>query len=152
MMKIRDAKVTDAKAIHELITCYAEQDKMLFRSLPDIYENLRSFKVAENEKAETIGCCVLQVVWADLAEIKSLAVREDYFGQGIGRQLVEGCIATARELGLKRLFSLTLTPKFFEKTGFRIIDRQTLPMKVWSDCARCSKQDHCDETAMEMVL
>lgn len=151
-MKIRDAKVTDAPAIHALITGYAEQDKMLFRSLPDIYENLRSFKVAENEDGQTIGCCVLQVVWADLAEVKSLAVREDYFGRGIGRKLVEGCIQTARELGIKRLFSLTLTPKFFEKTGFRTIDRQTLPMKVWSDCARCPKQDHCDETAMEMIL
>jgi len=25
-------------------------------------------------------------------------------------------------------------------------------MKVWSDCARCPKQDHCDEIAMVRSL
>ncbi len=147
-MKIRDAKVTDAAAIHSLITRYAEQDRMLFRSMPDIYENLRSFNVAEDDAGAVVGCCALQVVWSDLAEIKSLAVREDLFGQGVGRAMVLMAAETARELGVRKLFTLTMTPGFFEKLGFAVVDKRELPMKVWSDCAKCSKQEHCDETAM----
>ncbi|MHC4639236.1 MAG: GNAT family N-acetyltransferase, partial [Planctomycetota bacterium] len=74
-MKVRNAKITDAKAIYALISSYAEQDKMLFRSLADIYENLQTFTVVELN-GNVVGCCSLQVIWSDLAEIKSLAVDE----------------------------------------------------------------------------
>ncbi|RKY20873.1 MAG: GNAT family N-acetyltransferase, partial [Planctomycetota bacterium] len=36
-MKVRIAKIPDVKAIYSLINSYAEQDKMLFRSMADIY-------------------------------------------------------------------------------------------------------------------
>jgi amino-acid N-acetyltransferase len=71
-VKVRSAKISDAKAICSLINYYAEHDKMLFRSLAEIYENLQTFLVAE-EEPKTIGCCALEVIWSDLAEIKSLA-------------------------------------------------------------------------------
>jgi amino-acid N-acetyltransferase len=92
------------------------------------------------------------VLWENLAEIKSLAVDETQFGKGIGRALVLGCMDKARGLGLHAVFTLTLEPVFFEKLGFERVDRETLPMKVWSDCTNCSKQDHCDEVALECVL
>lgn len=40
LMKVRSAKISDAKAIYSLINQYAERDKMSFRSMADIYENL----------------------------------------------------------------------------------------------------------------
>ena len=147
-MNVRNAKITDVDAIHSLISCYAEQDRMLFRSHADIYENLQIFKVAQAEKGQIVGCCALGVVWSDLAEIKSLAVDEDHSGRGAGKALVNACIDQARELGVEKVFTLTLEPDFFEKLGFVTVSKETFPMKVWSDCARCSKQDHCDETAM----
>jgi len=146
-MEIRDAKVTDVPVIHTLISNYAQLDRMLFRSHADIYENLQQFKVVI-ESNTPIACCALQVVWKDLAEIKSIAVDNSFAGKGIGKQLVEAHLDQASDLGLKKVFTLTLEPGFFEKIGFEIIDKGKLPMKVWSDCARCSKQDHCDETAM----
>lgn len=146
-MNIRRAKVQDAKAINALINEYAEQDKMLFRSLADIYENLRSFHVAETT-GQITGCCALHIIWKDLAEIKSLAVEKSKKGTGTGKALVEASLRQAKELGLPRVFALTLEPAFFEKLGFEKVDRDSLPMKVWSDCARCPKQDHCDETAL----
>ncbi len=146
-MNVRQAKIQDAKAINALINEYAEQDMMLFRSLADIYENLRSFHVAE-EAGRIVGCCALHIIWQDLAEIKSLAVDKSKKGSGIGKALVEASLAHARDLGLPRVFALTLEPAFFEKLGFGKVDRDELPMKVWSDCARCPKQDHCDETAL----
>ena len=146
-MNIRSAKISDAEAIYSLINFYAERDKMLFRSLADIYENLQSFIVAELD-GNVVGCCALQVIWSDLAEIKSLAVDEANIDKGVGKMLVAAAIEQARQLGLQRVFALTLNPDFFEKLGFQIIEKETLPMKVWSDCAACPKQQNCDEIAV----
>lgn len=150
-MQIRNAKVSDVKRIHELINTYAEVERMLFASVSDIYEKLLTFVVAE-DNGQVIGCCALQVLWENLAEIKSLAVDQDYFGRGIGKAMVAACIDKARELGLGKVFTLTLEPEFFEKLGFVRVEKDALPMKVWSDCTYCSKQDHCDEIALECVL
>ena len=147
-MEIRNALVSDVPAIYALISAYAQLDRMLFRSHADIYENLQIFTVAEAQNGHIVGCCALQVIWSDLAEVKSLAVDEDHSGRGAGKALVNVCIDQARELGVEKVFSLTLEPQFFEKLGFAVVGKETFPMKVWSDCARCSKQDHCDETAM----
>ncbi len=150
-MTIRDATIQDAKQIHKLINSYAETERMLFASLTSIYENLQIFKVAELD-GEVVGCCALKVLWKDLAEIKSLAVEESQFGKGIGRVLVAGCMEKAKKLGLKKVFTLTLEPEFFAKIGFVNVQKESLPMKVWSDCTECPKQDHCDEIALECVL
>jgi amino-acid N-acetyltransferase len=120
---------------------------MLFRSIADIYENLQTFIVAELDET-IVGCCALEVIWSDLAEIKSLAIDEGYKGKGIGRELVAAAVEQAEKLGVPRVFALTLEPGFFEKTGFAIVEKEELPMKVWSDCARCSKQQKCDEIAV----
>jgi len=146
-MNIRSAKISDVEAIYSLINYYAERDRMLFRSVADIYENLQSFIVAELNDA-VVGCCALQIIWSDLAEIKSLAVDESNKDKGIGKMLVAEAIEQAGQLGLPQVFALTLDPAFFERLGFKIIEKDTLPMKVWKDCAKCSKQQNCDEIAV----
>jgi amino-acid N-acetyltransferase len=150
-MKVRHAKISDAKSISALINCYAEHDKMLFRSLADIYEKLQLFVVAEEDGA-VVGCCALEIIWSDLAEVKSLAVGPEHQGRGIGRALVEASVEQARRLGVPRVFALTLEPRFFEKLGFAVLGMDELPMKVWSDCARCPKQQDCDEIAVARVV
>ena len=150
-MMTRDATIKDVKRIHGLINGYAETERMLFASMSSIYENLQIFKVAELG-GEVVGCCAMKVLWEDLAEIKSLAVEKAQFGKGVGRALVAGCMEKARELGLKKIFTLTLEPDFFTKIGFVNVQKESLPMKVWSDCAECPKQDHCDEIALECIL
>jgi len=120
---------------------------MLFRSLADIYENLQSFLVVE-QGGSVLGCCALQVIWSDLAEIKSLAVDEKSKGAGVGKMLVTAAVEKARRLGISRIFALTLEPDFFQRLGFEIVEKDGLPMKVWSDCARCPKQENCDEIAL----
>ena len=150
-MTLRDANIADAKAIHALVTYYAEFDRMLFRSMGDIYENLQTFKVAQ-EEGRVVGCCALQVIWSDLAELKSLAVDKDFAGRGIGKTLVQAAIEKAKAMGVPKIFALTLEPAFFKKLGFEQIDNDLLPMKVWRDCAKCSKQDSCDEIALILDL
>lgn len=150
-MKTRNATVKDVEAIHSLISHYAQSDKMLFRSKAYIFDNLQRFSVAEAD-GKVVGCCALQVIWADLAEIKSLAVADGYQNKGVGKTLIEKTVEQAKNLGIKKVFALTLEPAFFEKLGFAIVNTEMLPMKVWSDCAKCPKQDNCDEIAVELVL
>lgn len=147
IMNIRQAKISDAPAIHALVSSYAELDKMLFLSMADIYENLQQFTVAEVDE-RVVGCCALQIIWSDLAEIRSLAIDKSFIGKGIGKSLVLGALEQAQALGVKKVFTLTLEEGFFKKLGFKEVPKEKLPMKVWSDCAKCSKQDRCDETAM----
>jgi amino-acid N-acetyltransferase len=146
-MEIRSAKISDVKAIHALVSSYAERDRMLFCSMADIYEKLQTFSVAEAD-GSMVGCCALEVIWSNLAEIKSLAVDQTKKEKGIGRMLVTAAIEQAVSLGVPKVFALTLEPDFFEKLGFEIVEKETLPMKVWSDCAKCSKQQNCDEIAV----
>ncbi len=146
-MNIRSAKISDAEAIYALINFYAERDRMLFRPLADIYENLQAFTVAELD-GKVVGCCALQIIWSDLAEIKSLAVDEASTDKGLGKMLVAAATEQAGQMGLPKIFALTLRPEFFKKLGFSVVEKDTLPMKVWSDCAKCPKQQNCDEIAV----
>ena len=146
-MNVRCAKILDVKAIHALISSYAGLDRMLFRSPADIYEKLQTFSVAELD-GRVVGCCSMEIIWSDLGEIKSLAVDQAYTNRGAGTMLVTAALEHAAALGVPKVFALTLEPAFFQKLGFEVVEKKGLPMKVWSDCARCSKQQNCDETAV----
>ena len=150
-MAVRSATMADVAEIHRLVSFYAERGRMLFRSLTNLYEQLRDFSVAE-QGGEVAGCSALELVWRDLAEIKSLAVDDARRRQGIGRQLVEACLGEARRLEVQRVFTLTRERDFFEKMGFHEVSKDTLPHKVWTDCVRCPVQDRCDEIAMTLEV
>ena len=151
---LRKARIGDVKTIHRLINLSAGRGEMLPRSLMDIYNSLRDFFVyyAEDESL-VIGICAMNIIWENLAEVRSLYVDEHYRKKGVGKQLVEACISEAITLELFRIFSLTYKRDFFAKLGFKEVDRTTLPEKIWSDCFRCSKYpDYCDEVAMIVEL
>ena len=121
---------------------------MLFRST---YENIRDFFVVR-DGTEVIGCAALHITWADLAELKSLAVSEERHSRGTGAALVRACVEEGRSLGLSRLFALTYRPGFFEQLDWRLADVMHLPRKVWNECYRCPKFPGCDEIAMVFDL
>lgn len=148
---VEPARASDAEQIHALVTYFADRGEMLHRPLSEIYENLRDFFVAR-VNGEFAGCAALHLWWADLAEIKSLAVREDMQLKGIGYRLVSTCLDEARRLGLKRVFALTYKPGFFEKLGFHVADVMDFPRKVWNECYRCPKFANCSEIAVGIEL
>ena len=141
------AKISDAPRIHRLINYFADQGLMLPRSLSEIYEDIRDYFVVKNA-GEIIGCASLHVNWADLAEIKSVAVAEDKQKQGIGEKIIRACLEEAKEIGIPTIFCLTYQPGFFEKFGFTRLDKMELPQKVWNECFRCPKFPDCDEIAL----
>lgn len=147
-MKIRKAQVKDVPRIHKLVNDYARQNSMLPRSLNDLYDKLRDMFVAE-EGDRLLGVCGLHVLWDDLAEIRSLAVRRDAQRSGIGRALVSRAIKDAKTLGIRRVFALTYVPEFFRAAfKFRDIEKSELPHKIWGECLHCPKFPDCDELAV----
>ncbi|HIP97039.1 MAG TPA: GNAT family N-acetyltransferase, partial [Anaerolineae bacterium] len=81
---LRKARVGDVPFMADLINGYAAQGEMLPKSLNQIYQSLRDFVVVE-EDGQIVGCGALHIVWDDLAEIRSLAVVEERWGNGLGR-------------------------------------------------------------------
>lgn len=147
----RKAVIPDAKKMQTIINQHAGNDEMLPRSLNHIYENIRDFIVCEID-GEVRGCCALHVMWEDLAEIKSVAIEKQYQGLRIGTELVNRSLEEARNLGLPKVFLLTYKPDFFKKFGFEIVDKNSLPHKVWTECINCPKFPDCGETAMSMKI
>ena len=146
---IRKARLADVKVIHRLIAEQARGGHILARPLSELYSQVRDFLVIEDDASgEVLGCGALQVVWEDLAEIRSLAVKEISKGQGMGTRLSEALLREAREMGIKQVFVLTYRVSFFERLGFRQMDKGLLPHKIWADCIRCTKFPECDETAL----
>ncbi|KPV45291.1 N-acetyltransferase [Alicyclobacillus ferrooxydans] len=146
-MRIRKATVEDVDPIQELIQQYAAIGLMLPRTAKSLYEHLQNFTVAEHDGI-IVGTVGLHVLWKDLAEVRSLAVSDTCHGQGIGRKLVEHAVHEAETLGIEQVLSLTYQTDFFTKLGFEVVQRDTLPRKVWKDCVICKKFDRCDEIAM----
>ena len=150
---IRKARISDVKTIQQLINSCSGQGIVLPRSLSEIYDHLRDYSVYCDGEEETIcGTCAIHVCWENLAEIRPLVVREDFLKRGIGKALVESCLTEACELGIHRVFVLTYKEAFFEKAGFRTIDKSDLPHKIWADCVKCAKFPDCDEVAMAKEL
>jgi amino-acid N-acetyltransferase len=149
--RIVRAAVADARGICDLVNTFARKGEMLPRTMSEVYQNLRDFYVVR-DGPEIIACGGLHIIWEDMGEIKSLAVREDMQGHGLGARIVEACIEEARELGLQTAFALTYRPGFFEKLGFSQADVMTLPRKVWGECYRCPKFPGCNEIALVRPL
>lgn len=143
----RKATVEDVERLQQLISFFAARNDMLHRSLNELYETIRDFCVVERDD-EIIACSALHVTWDDLAELKCVAVAEKAHGTGLGRIVVEKSLAEARDLKLRRIFTLTYQPAFFSRFGFQIVDRNTLPHKVWGECIKCHKFPDCNEVAM----
>jgi amino-acid N-acetyltransferase len=148
---IEPAKLSDADAIHELVTFWADRGDMLHRPIGEIYEAIRDFKVARLE-GKVVGTGSLHIMGSDLAEVRSLAVAEDVQTRGIGAGIVAACLDDARAFGLERVFALTYKPGFFEKQGFRLANVMEFPQKVWNECVRCPFFTNCKEVAVVLDL
>ena len=148
MDMIRKARITDVVEIQKMLRDFGEAGTLLPRSLSELYTTLRDLVVFEDEAGRVAGCCGLHIIWEDLAEIRSLAVLQSYQHRGIGRLLVEACISEAKALGICKLFALTYEVDFFGHLGFRLVDKNMFPQKVWADCVHCPKFPNCDESAL----
>ena len=146
-VSVRKASMRDIPHILALINGYAAQAVMLPRTEFELSENIRDFSCAW-DGGELLGCAALHFYGPHSAEVRSLAVRPDVKKLGVGRRLVESLELEAHEQDLACTFAFTYVPGFFERLGFREVERGELPLKVWKDCIRCPKFQNCDEIAV----
>ena len=148
-MIFRKPTFSDIEFIYDIVNNYANKGVMLPRSRNTLYETIRDMIVAE-ENGAIIGVGGLHVVWDELAEIRTMAVKPEYVNKGIGREIVRLLIDEGKKIGVKQFFALTYKTNFFYNNGFRKISKDDLPHKVWKECIECPKFPNCDEVAMIM--
>ncbi|WP_316898361.1 N-acetyltransferase [Pseudodesulfovibrio indicus] len=151
---IRKARIGDVKAIHGLLMLTDQHDGLVLpRSVSQLYSHLRDFVVALDDSGKVIGCCALNIIWDNLAEIRSLVVESSHRGKNLGRKLVETCLSEAVTLGIYKVYTLTEVPKFFARVGFVEEEMENLNQKIFIDCLNCPRfPDHCNEVAMIINL
>lgn len=132
---IRRARTADVPGIRRLIDMYSMDGRLLNKATVTLYEDVQEFWVAT--RGETVvGCGALHVMWEDLAEIRTLAVDPGHRGKGIGARIVSELLATARQLGVRRVFVLTFEKEFFSRFGFVEIDGAPVPPAVYEQLLR----------------
>ena len=149
---IRAAVLADVARMEGLMAPFVSTGDLLPRSNYDLCRHIKEYMVAEDADGHIVGTASLKVYSTTLAEIAALAVHDSQQGRGVGRALVESLLEDARALGLREVFGLTRKPMFFLRLGFRSAEKAEFPLKVWADCARCPRQDACDEVAVALAL
>ncbi|UCH23864.1 MAG: N-acetyltransferase [Deltaproteobacteria bacterium] len=162
---IQKAQIRDVEEILELVNGFAASNLMLPRGPQYLYENIRDFVIASDKTVPVYGltetreilylivaCGSLHVLWEDIAEIRALAIHPEYQHLGLGSKLIEFMKQEAEQLGIRRLYTFTLTEDFFKTLGFKRQKRAELPAKVWGECSRCPKYFQCDEVGMVLEL
>ena len=147
----RAAVDSDVASIQALLNHYASMGALLPRTKTDIIANIAHFIVIEID-AEIIACGSLEHFTEELAEIRSLMVKENTKGGGYGSIIVDALVDKARARNVKRVMALTYVPKFFHKSGFRTVSKDIFPEKIWGICVNCYKFENCDEIAVLLEL
>jgi len=134
---VRRARTADVPGIRRLIDLYSMDRRLLDKATVTLYEDVQEFWVASaGEDGPVVGCGALHVMWEDLAEIRTLAVDPAQRGKGIGRRIATELLATARWLGVRRVFVLTFEKEFFSRLGFVEIDGAPVPPAVYEQLLR----------------
>lgn len=147
----RAADASDVPQIQTLLNHYAGMGDLLARTKSDIIANLEHFRIVEAD-GQIVACGSLEHFTDELAEIRSLMVSEEIKGRGLGAMIVCRLIDIAKTRQVKRLMALTYVPGFFHKFGFRTVNKEIFPEKVWGICVNCYKFHNCDEIAVLLEL
>ncbi len=91
-----------------------------------VEESLDHFLVAEHE-GDMVAAAGLEV-HAPAALLRSVAVRPDWRGKGLARQLVDRLLAKATAAGIQDIYLLTTTAEhYFPRLGFVCVRRDEVP-------------------------
>lgn len=116
-VQIRAATIDDRDSALALIEQFVLRGKILARTLDELEHVLANGYVAVRE-GHVVGFVTLEIYSQKLAEIRSLVVDDSLQGQGIGRRLVETCVARARERGVFEVMAISSSEEFFRTCGF----------------------------------
>lgn len=151
-VEIRTPGPGDIDGILTLMEPLVVAGDLLPRTPVEILVDLASFVIGVTPEGAVVGVGALKHYGAGLAEVRSLAVRQDFRERGLGRAIVEALLACARAHAVAEVFALTRRPVFFYRLGFVAASMERFPDKVWGDCSRCPRRRACDEVAVHRLL
>lgn len=98
------------------------------------YNQSYNFWYAVDDKGKIIGSIGLKQVGPAIGEVKKMFVRKEYRSVGVSQKLLETLIKAAQKHGFKTLVlgtveKLTRAHRFYEKYGFKQIQKSNLPQK-----------------------
>lgn len=99
-----------------------------------VHDALASFVVAEHE-GDIVGVAGVEKCGetGEHGLLRSVAVKDDWRGRGLGRALVTNAISAAEQRGVRALYLLTTTAEgYFPSFGFRVTTRDAVPEDVKS--------------------
>ena len=137
---VRAAKTSDVSEIREILEPWAARGIMLGKEQVELFESVQEFVVAESQSGEILGCGALHVMWEDLAEVRTLVVRPEAKGTGIGHAILEKLLERAQQLGIRRVFCLTFEVQFFASHGFSEISNQPIDQEIFAEMIRSTDQ------------
>lgn len=135
MLTIRPARTSDVPIITDIAQPLIEQRILLGKELVELYEAIQEFVVAELDGV-VVGFGALHVMWRDLAEVRTLAVRENSKRKGIGAAMLRELLERARVLGIRRVFCLTFEEEFFRSHGFEVISDVPVDAETYAELVR----------------
>ncbi|MCF3125170.1 MULTISPECIES: amino-acid N-acetyltransferase [Streptomyces] len=151
-VSVRRARTSDVPALRRLLDAYVGERILLDKATVTLYEDIQEFWVAErDDNAELVGCGALHVMWEDLAEVRTLAVNPEVKGAGIGHQLLDKLLQTARWLGVRKVFCLTFEVHFFAKHGFVEIGETPVDGDVYTELLRSYDEGVAEFLGLERV-
>jgi len=151
MVTFRRAQVSDAPAIHKLISDNREVGHLLPRTMDDVVDHASRFIVAETDR-RVIGCAELAPLSAKVAEVRSLVVDQEARGNRIGPRLLTELAAAGMAQGFSTLCAFTHQPSHFVKLGFTIVPHMWVPEKIAHDCTTCPLFRRCGQYAVTLPL
>ena len=129
---VRRARTPDVRAIRSLVEPMTSSRRIVTKDAVTYYEAVHEFRVIEVDGV-VVGCGALHVMWEDLAEVRTVAVRPEFKGRGLGSAVLRELLQDARDLGVQRVFCLTFETAFFGRHGFRPIDGQAVEPQVYAE-------------------
>ena len=132
---VRRARTPDVPDILALIHPLVEQNVLLGKPRVQRYETVQEF-VGAVDDGTVVGCGALHPLWADLGEVRTIAVADARRGQGIGGAILDQLESNARDLGLSRLFCLTFEVNFFTGRGFVEVPEVVVEQPVFEEMSR----------------
>ena len=152
MITYTKAKLSDIAYMQEVVKPEVEKGIILFRSADEMATNIRSYILAKDE-GTIIGFGALHFHADDLAEVRSLVVKDGFRGRGVGKGIVQALLKEGEAMDVKKVFTLTYQKPFFESVGFSEIPKESLPShKIWADCIKCKHFPVCDEIALIKII
>jgi amino-acid N-acetyltransferase len=148
MFEFLKPNVKDIDSMQSLIIEEITNGIILPRTNDEIANQIRSYTVIKHN-LEIIGFAALYIYDEELAEVRSLFIKNDFRKNKLGTKLVNILIEEAKELKIKKILALTYQKDFFINLDFIEIEKELIPkQKVWADCIKCKSFPICNEISL----